>query len=352
MVKYSDLEDLLKRGDLTRGEFIRAAGMLGVSMTAIGAVLNGGSDVAEAAACQPSRTPASVARKAKYSVGFAQSELTNPWRTAETESMQATARQQANRFTYSWTNAYSSANKQVSNVEDFIAKRVDFIVVTPIKEDPLRAATAKALAACIPVFEIDRKSKGKAGIDFVSFLGSDFFAQGQKVGRWMVQNTKGPINYVELYGTTGATPAILRRQGFHNIIDKHARFKLLAGQDGNFTLADGKRVMQNFISKFGSKIDMVYAHNDDMAFGAMQALQSAGITKHVYIGSIDGQRKAIQDVAQGKISVVVQSDPRFGPLTFKTINDYIAGKRIPAWVVVKDHTYVRSNAASLLNTGF
>ena len=320
-------------------------------MSAVGAVLNGGSDVAEAA-CNPSKTPAQVTKKAKYSVGFAQSELTNPWRTAETDSMLATFKQHANRFSYSWTNAYSSANRQVSNVEDFIAKKVDFIVVTPIKEDPLRAATAKALAACIPVFEIDRKSKGKAGIDFVTFLGSDFFAQGQKVGRWMVQNTKGPINYVELYGTTGATPAILRRQGFHNVIDKHARFKLLAGQDGNFTLADGKRVMQNFISKFGSKIDMVYAHNDDMAFGALQALQSAGITKHVYIGSIDGQRRAIQYVAQGKFSVCVQSDPRFGPITFQTINQYIAGKRIPAWVVVKDHTYTKQNAASLLNTGF
>lgn len=352
MVQYRDLEELLKRGDLNRGEFIRAAAMLGVSMSAVGAVLNGGADVAAAASCRPSGTPAHVPKKAKYSVGFAQSELTNPWRTAETNSMLAVAKQQSSRFTYSWTNAYSSANRQVSNVEDFIAKKVDFIVVTPIKEDPLRAATAKALAACIPVFEIDRTSRGKAGIDYVTFIGSDFIAQGEKVGRWMVKNTKGPINYVELYGTTGATPAILRRQGFHNVIDKRGRFKLLAGQDGNFTLADGKRVMQNFISKFGTKIDMVYAHNDDMAFGALQALQSAGITKKVYIGSIDGQRQAIQDVAQGKISVCVQSDPRFGPLTFQTINNYIAGKRIPAWVVVHDHTYIKQNASSLLSTGF
>ena len=352
MVRFNDLEDLLKSGDLTRNEFIRASAMLGVSIFTVGKVLNGGSDVAEAASCRPSSTPARVANKAKYKVGFAQSELTNPWRTAETDSMLAEAKKQANRFSYRWNNAYSSTNKQVSNVEDFIAQKVDFIVVTPLQENPLRAATAKALASCIPVFEIDRKSAGKAGLDFVTFIGSDFRAQGRKVGRWMVKHTKGPINYVELYGTTGATPAILRRAGFHDIIDKQSRFKLLAGQDGNFTLADGKRVMQNFISKFGNKIDMVYAHNDDMAFGALQALQSAGINKKIYVGSIDGQKKAIQMVAQGQLSVCVQSDPRFGPLTFKTINDYIAGKKIPAWVVVRDHMYVKSNAASLLSTGF
>jgi len=352
MVKYDDLEDLLKSGDLTRAQFIRAAAMLGVSMTTVGAALNGGSDVAEAAACKPSRTPAHVAKKTKYKVGFAQSELNNPWRTAETQSMKDEAKRLSNRFIYTWNTANSSTNKQVSNVEDFIAQKVDFIVVTPREQDPLRAATAKALAACIPVFEIDRTSKGKAGLDYVTFIGSDFVAQGAKVAHWMVQHTKGPINYVELYGTTGATPAILRRKGFHHVMDKQSRFKLLAGQDGNFTLADGKRVMQNFISKFGSKIDMVYCHNDDMAFGAYQALQSAGINKKIYIGTIDGQRKAIQYVADGKFSVCVQSDPRFGPLTFKTINNYIAGKKIPAWVVVNDHTYIKANAKSLLSTGF
>jgi len=352
MVNFSDLEDLLKRGDLTRGEFIRAAGMLGVSMTAVGAVLNGGSDVVEAAACRPSATPAHMLMKAHFKVGFAQSELTNPWRTAETNSMLNVFNAHKGRFTYTWNNAYSSTNRQVSNVEDFIAQKVDFIVVTPLEQDPLRAATAKALAACIPVIEVDRKSSGKAGIDFVTFIGSDFIAQGEKVGRWMVANTRGPINYVELYGTTGSTPAILRRTGCNNIVDRYKRFKLLAGQDGNFTLAGGKQVMQNFISKFGNKIDMVYAHNDDMAFGALQALKSAGVTKHIYIGSIDGQRRMIQDVAAGMVSICVQSDPRLGPLTFQTINQYIAGKRIPAWVVVHDHTYTRQNAASLVSTGF
>lgn len=352
MVKFRDLEELLKRGDLTRGEFIRAAGMLGVSFSAVGAVLNGGADVAAAAACHPSATPARVAKKGHYKVGFAQSELTNPWRTAETDSMKAVFNAHKGRFSYTWNNAYSSTNKQVSNVEDFIAQKVDFIVVTPLQQDPLRAATAKALAACIPVFEIDRKSSGNAGVDFVTFIGSDFVAQGKKVAHWMVANTKGPIKYVELYGTTGATPAILRRQGFHNVIDRHSRFKFLAGQDGNFTLAGGKQVMQNFISKYGQSIDMVYCHNDDMAFGAVQALKSAGITKKVYIGTIDGQRKMIQAVAAGQVSVCVQSDPRFGPITFQTINNYLAGKRIPGWVVVHDHTYTKQNAASLVNTGF
>ena len=126
MVQFNDLEELLKRGNLNRGEFIRAAGMLGISMSAVVQVLNGGSDVAEAATCSPASTPSKLPKKAHYKVGFAQSELTNPWRTAETNSMLSVFHQHKNRFGYTWNNAFSSTNKQVSNVEDFIAQKVDY----------------------------------------------------------------------------------------------------------------------------------------------------------------------------------------------------------------------------------
>ena len=182
---------------------------------------------------------------------------------------------------------------------DLIAKGCDLIVLTPREEDPLRAATIKALAAGVPVIEIDRTSTGKAGVDYVCAIESNFVQQGEKVGNWMVANTHGTINYVELRGTTGASPAILRRQGFHNVIDKYSRFKLLDAQDGNFTLPDGKKMMKNLITRFGTKIDMIYAHNDDMGYGAFQAMQEAGFTKKVYIGSIDGTKRNIALVAAG-----------------------------------------------------
>jgi galactofuranose transport system substrate-binding protein len=351
MIHYEELIERLRRRELTRAEFLRAAVALGVSIPTIATLLNGGSDVA-LAGCDPSKTPASVTKKSKYTVGFSQSELNNPWRTAETDSMNDEAKKQAGEFNYIWTNANSSTNKQVSDVEDFVAKKVDFIVLTPREEDPLRAATVKALAACIPVFEIDRRSTGESGKDYVTFIGSDFEEQGRRVARWFIQNVSGPINYVELYGSTGADPAIKRHLGFHEVIDKEKRFTFLAGQDGDFTLPKGKSVMQNFISKFGNKIDMVYSHNDAMAVGAFQAWQGAGVSKRLHVGTIDGWKTAVEYVADGKFDVCVQSNPRFGEITFKTIKDYIAGKAIPGWVVISDHIYTKENAKALVNTGF
>jgi ABC-type sugar transport system substrate-binding protein len=168
----------------------------------------------------------------------------------------------------------------------------------------------------------------------------------------MVENTRGAISYVELLGTTGASPTILRAKGFHDVIDTEKRFTQLSSQDGNFTLAGGKTAMTKNLARFGPKIDMVYAHNDDMAVGGYQAIIEAGFTKKLYIGSIDGTKRGIQYVADGVFSVVVQSDPHFGPITFETIDRYFDGQAIPGSITVKDITYTKANAARLIGTGF
>ena len=332
-----------------RNEFLRLSASLGVLASAGGLVLD---PRAAFAAGNPNQTPAKVAKKSKYLIGFSQSELNGTWRTAESESMEAEAKKRTDKYDYRATVANSDTNKQISDVSDLIAAKCDLIVITPREEDPLRAATQKCLAAGIPVIEIDRTSTGKPGQDYVCAIESNFVQQGQKVGTWMVDNTHGPVNYVELRGTTGASPAILRHNGFHDIIDKQSRFKLLDSQDGDFTLAGGKKVMTNYITRFGPKIDMMFAHNDDMAVGAYQAMKEAGFSKKVYVGSIDGTRRGIQYVADGVFSVVVQSDPHFGPITFDTIDKYFAGQAVPPNVPVSDHTYTKANAAALVSTGF
>lgn len=350
-----DLDKLaaeLRAGKIDRFAFLRASAGLGLSAAAAASLLDPFNAISVLAATNPNVTPAHPKKKSKYLIGFSQSELDNGWRSAETNSMAAEAKKRTGKYNYTYTVANSDTNKQVSDVGDLIAKGCDLIVLTPREEDPLRAATNKALAAGVPVIEIDRTSTGKAGVDYVCAIESNFVQQGEKVGRWMAANTHGTINYVELLGTTGASPAILRHKGFHNIIDHYPRFKLLGAQDGNFTVPDGKKVMQNFITRFGTKIDMIYAHNDDMGYGAIEAMHEAGFTKKVYIGTIDGTRRNIALVAQGVVSIVVQSDPHFGPVTFDTIDMYFAGKKIPLEITVKDHTYVKSNAARLLNTGF
>jgi len=354
-MRIPELETLaaeLRAGRINRFDFLRASAALGLTAAAAASVLDPFNALSVMAATNPNVTPAHPVKKSKYLIGFSQSELTNGFRSTESASMAAEAQKRSAKYNYTTTVANSDSNKQVSDVGDLITKKCDLIVLTPLQKDPLRAATSKAIAAGIPVIEIDRTSTGVPGADYVTAIESNFIQQGEKVANWMVANTTGPINYVELLGTTGASPAIDRHKGFHNVIDKVSRFKLLAAQDGNFQLPGGKQVMTSFISRFGSRINMIYAHNDDMAVGALQALRAAGVTKLPYIGTIDGTKRAIQNVANGIFSICVQSDPHFGPVTFDTIDQYFAGKAIPGSITVKDHTYTKANAASLISTGF
>ncbi len=342
----------LRAGKIDRFDFLRGAAGLGLTAAAAVSVLDPANAIRVLAAVNPNATPAHRAKKAKYLIGFSQSELNNPWRTAESASMTAESKKRSASYSYITTVANSDTNKQVSDVEDMIAKKCDLIVITPREIDPLKAATAKALAAGVPVIEIDRDTAEKPGVNYICAIESNFVQQGMKVANYLVQNTSGPINYVELRGSTGASPAIDRGHGWHSVIDKVSRFKQLDSQDGDFVLATAKKIMTNWITRFGTKIDLVYCHNDAMAIGAYQAMKEAGFTKKVYVGTIDGLKQAIQYVAQGIFTVCVQSDPHFGPVTFDTIDIYFAGKAIPGHITVKDHTYTKANAASLINTGF
>ncbi len=348
MRTLSDLSRALKAGRIDRPQFLRLVAALGgasalpLSLGAVPAM----------AAANANQTPARPPKKSKYLIGFSQSELNNAWRFAEQTSMESEAKARSAKYDFKSTNANSDTNKQVSDVADLIAAKCDLIVITPREVDPLRAATDRALAAGVPVIEIDRSSKGTAGIDYITVIESNFIGEGEKVGHWMVANTSGPINYLEFRGSTGAAPAIERHDGFHNVIDGEKRFVLLDSQDGDFTLAGGKKLMTNWITRFGPKIDMIYAHNDAMALGAFQAIREAGYTKKIFVGSIDGEKQAIQQVADGHFSVCVQCDPHYGKRTFDTIDAYFAGAKIEPRITVADKTFTKENAAQLVADGF
>jgi ribose transport system substrate-binding protein len=266
--------------------------------------------------------------------------------------MAAFAKTVSSRYNYVQTIANSDTNKQVSDVGDLIAQHCDLIVITPREEQPLRTASAKCLAAGIPVIMIDRDTGEKPGTTFITAIESNFIIEGQRVANYLVSQTSGPINYVELRGTTGATPAIQRGQGFHGVVDKLSRFKQLDSQDGDFTLTTAKKIMTSWITRFGEKIDLVYSHNDAMTTGAIEAMKEAGFTKKVYIGTMDGQKNIIELVAKGQVTICVQCNPHFGPVTFGVIDQYFAGKAIPGHITNHDNVYTKNTAMALLNTGF
>jgi ribose transport system substrate-binding protein len=290
----------------------------------------------------------------KKVIGFAQSETDNPWRIAETKSMQDEAAKRADKYEFVLTNAQGQTSKQVSDVEDLIARRVDAIFLVPREAEGLTTALQRAKEAKIPVFLIDREHQGTAGQDFVTFIGSNFVEEGQRVGKWVVENTGGKAGVVVLEGNAGASVARDRNTGFLEAIKGSPDVKVLASQPADFKRANGQAVMENLIQAHGKNITVVYAHNDEMALGAIQALKTAGMNpgKDVKVVSVDGQRSALEAIIAGDLNVTVECNPRFGPIAFDTLEKYFAGGQIPPKIIVPDKFFDASNAAQFVNEAY
>ncbi len=293
-------------------------------------------------------------KKDTYKVGFAQTESNNPWRLAQTASMQEEAKKRGWQLVY--TDAASSAAKQVADVNSMIAQGVDLIFLAPREEKPLIPAIKAAKNAGIPVILLDRNvdaSLAKPGEDYVTFIGSNFIEEGQRVADWLVKNANGKTTIIELEGTTGSSPANDRKKGFDDVIAKNPDFKIVASQTGDFARDKGRQVAETLLQAHPDA-NVVYAHNDEMAMGAISAIEAAGKVpgKDILVLSIDGGKEAVQAVVDGKIAAVVECNPRFGPKAFDTAIAYAAGEKIPDKIINPDQFYDASNAKELLSTAY
>jgi len=231
-----------------------------------------------------------LAKKDKYKVGFAQTESNNPWRLAQTASMKAEAEKLGWQLVY--TDAAGSAAKQVADVNSMIAQKVDAIFLSPREEKPLIPAVMAAKKAGIPLFLIDRgvdQSLAKGGVDYVTFIGSDFLLEGKTAGEALVKLTGGKGTIIELEGTTGSSPANDRKKGFDDVIAANPGLKIVASQSGDFARDKGRQVAEALLQAH-PEANIVFAHNDEMAIGAIAAIEAAGKVpgKDITVVSIDG----------------------------------------------------------------
>ncbi len=293
-------------------------------------------------------------QKDTYKVGFAQTESNNPWRIAQTNSMKSEAEKLGYQLVY--TDAAGSAAKQVADVNSMIAQGVDVIFLAPREEKPLIPAVMAAKKAGIPVILLDRSvdpSLAKAGEDYLTFIGSDFVEEGKRIAEWLVKNANGKSKIIELEGTTGSSPANDRKKGFDEAIQAAGGFEIVASQTGDFARDKGRQVAEALLQAHPDA-DIIYAHNDEMAMGAIAALEAAGKVpgKDALVLSIDGGKEAVQAVVDGKIAAVVECNPRFGPKAFETMQRYAKGEKIDPMIINDDKFYDASNAAAELDGAY
>ncbi len=283
-------------------------------------------------------------------IGFSQSEKeVNPFRIAETQSIRSEAKKRGIKKLL-YTNANSQASKQISDIRDMIAQDVDAIIVAPLLEEGMDPALNAAKQAKVPVFLIDRETAGKPCEDYITFMGSNFYEQGERAAKIMANLTGEKANVAVLEGTPGASVTIDRTQGFEKALKDYPNMDIVASQTGEFLRTKGQTVMEQLIQS-NPDINAVYAENDEMALGAIQALKDAGKDpgKDVKVVSIDGTRQAVQAIITGDINAVIETNPRFGPLAFGTIDKFLKGKPIPQKIIVQDDVYTKKNAQEKLD---
>ncbi|MBN1412681.1 MAG: ABC transporter substrate-binding protein [Spirochaetales bacterium] len=272
-------------------------------------------------------------------IGFSQIGAESAWRTAETESMKATAEELGVDLKFS--DAQGKQENQIKAIRSFIAQKVDGIILAPVVETGWEPVLREAKRAKIPVVLVDRGIKVSDPSLYVTLIASDFVFEGEEAGKWLVKKMNKKGNIVELQGTPGAAPAIDRKKGFASIIKKYPNMKIIKSQTGNFNRADGKQVMEAFLKAEGKKINAVYAHNDDMALGAIQAIEEAGMKpgKDIIVVSIDGVKGAFEAMVDGKLNCTVECNPLLGPLAFQAIKDALAGKKLKKWIKQNDEVF-------------
>jgi ABC-type sugar transport system substrate-binding protein len=284
----------------------------------------------------------------QITLGFSQIGAESEWRTANTKSIEESAK--AAGIDLKLSDAQQKQENQIKAIRSFIAQKVDVIAFSPVVETGWEPVLREAKEAKIPVILTDRAVDTKDDTLWVSFMGSDFVEEGRRAAKWLVEKTKDqkdPINIVELQGTVGSAPAIDRKKGFEEIIKDKPQFKILRSQTGDFTRAKGKEVMEAFLKAEGKNINVLYAHNDDMAIGAIQAIEEAGLKpgKDILIISIDAVKGAFEAMMAGKLNVTVECSPLLGPQLMQAALDLKAGKTLPKRIVTQESIFPMEVAA-------
>ncbi|MGO8693680.1 MAG: ABC transporter substrate-binding protein [Rectinemataceae bacterium] len=291
-------------------------------------------------------------------VGFSQVGSESEWRTADTISVQDAFASDPS-FVLIYADAQQKQENQIRALRTFIARKVDCIVFTAIVETGYGPVLQEAQKAHIPVIMIDRDVAKADQHLRLTIMGSDFLNEGHEAGNWLAAYLKKnnmddgttPIDIAELQGTVGSAPAIERAQGFRDISKDHPNWQINHSQSGDFTSSGGKQVMEAFL-KADSHIQVLFAHNDQMALGALEAIKEAGLKpgKDIIIIGMDGVKGAFQAIVNGEYNATVECNPLLGPQAVQAVSDLRDGKKLPARIWTIESLYDATNAAAALPT--
>lgn len=298
----------------------------------------------------------------KIVVGFSQIGAESEWRTANTNDVMAAAERAGVELKFS--DAQQKQENQIKAIRSFISQKVDIIGFVPIVETGWDNVLREAKRAKIPVVIMDRDLKTDPSL-YTAKIGTDSVEEGRRAFRWIDEyvtktertprNGGDKLNIVILEGTVGASAAVGRSKGFNeafNAAPNKDKYNILASQTGDFTRQKGQEVMESFLKSYRDDIDILFAQNDDMALGAIQAIEAAGLkpAQDIIIVGADAVKGMFQAMIDGKANATVECNPLQGDIFFETCKKILAGEEVPKSVYVEEGVYDASNAAEVFPT--
>jgi galactofuranose transport system substrate-binding protein len=282
------------------------------------------------AACTNTQESAEPVKEAGVLLGFSQLGSESGWRLGNTKDVQEAAQRAGVQLMFE--NAEQKTENQIKAIRSFIAYQVDVIAFAPNVEDGWDNVLMEAKAAGIPVLVTDRRIITADESLYAGFVGSDFEAEGIRAGEFLLKKMKDAehVNIVEISGTIDSTPMLQRASGFRSVLEGDGRFEIVESISGDFLRSMGKECMQGLLARH-SDIDVLYSHNDEMTFGAITAIEEAGLVpgKDIVIITVDGEQEAIDLLKQGKINCVVECTPLIGDVIMELAKKLAAGEPIP-----------------------
>lgn len=290
-------------------------------------------------------------------VGVSQIGSESVWRTANTASIQEVFTNDRGYFLL-FSNARQKQENQIKAIRRFISRQVDYIVFSPITESGWDVVLQEARDAGIPVILMDRQVDVKDETLYTAWVGSDFHGEGRRAGEWLEADLERQgrqeeeIQIVVLQGTEGATSAIGRTQGFQEVACTHANWIILEQVDAEYTTAKGREVMDHLLDKY-EEIDVVISQNDDMTFGALEAMNRRGITTgvegDVIVVSFDAVKSALKLVEQGVINVDIECNPEQGEWVEKVIQALERGEEVEKTFYIEEQVFTQENVSRYLD---
>jgi ABC-type sugar transport system substrate-binding protein len=277
-------------------------------------------------------------------IGFVQIGGDTMWRLAETISIKEEAGKRGMRLLF--CDAQYKRENQIKAMRSFIAQKVDVILLAPVVTSGWDVVLQEAQDAGIPVFILELNIEVSDPTLYTTVFLMDLYGEGRKAGLWLAEKLNGEGTIAELYGTPGADAAVLRNNGFMDVIAEHPGMWVIRSERADFTRSKAKEVVESWLN-LKLEIDVIFAHCDDMALGAIDAVKAAGLVpgEDILIVSIDGVRPAMEAIIAGELNCSVECSPRFGPLVCDAVEKYLSGQELPKTIMQTDQVFTIENAA-------